>query len=465
MDFQSFWKSKIDRFWEGKTTEASGGSNSHFPWALKELRPKNYVNRCKSAALYLGVGRYLGPFDKSPGTGLAIWDRVLTVCRKDSVVLTAGSASSKYTNTDWASIQSCMNNVGVKDGKLIRPSGDYVWDITSMKKSWDIIRAAHILTHKYLGKVDDYSASASMLDLFIFKICLAMRYDLVIDTEPKNAKDEDTLDSLDKRGIRLLVTPNFRKPKLDFPCTGPQALVPDRDTMVVVGSVHTEPQPNPGNVDKGKWMESNRWSCLPTIASFVGWQTVDEISSAPLVQYKKHGNLYFEIPVVGLEPPSVFPYLFPEADKGDGKRYFKVNDWLKSKKFQIDLKNSLTLPCKSCMRVARGIEGCPVRPTVDPDDSKPWKEYKAGMDAIYDVCKKATVYYEGKLKGHKAVKKERRESEANAAKMAAMERRIQKLKQQALRHHTNGFISKSVSLRIEAKQLEDVLAGMRSYDD
>ena len=462
-DFNTFWKAKSDRFFQGNSLETSLERNVHFPWCIRELRVKNYNSRCQSAVASLESGKYLGPFAASPcGTGLAVWDRCLTFPRKNDSVIPAYTSTSAYINTDWHSILAGMNNVSVKDGKVVRPHGDFVWDVTGMKNSWDIITFAHILTHKYTGKLTEYGVTHNILAGFLFKICLALRYDLVIDTEPKNAKSrEGTLDSFEKRGIRLSICGKFRNPRLIFPCTGPQALIPDRDTMVLVGSVNLEPPPLHDNVVRGRWMEANRWSCLPTITSFVGWQTVDEISLAQLVQYQKNGNLNFEIPVTGLEPPSMFYGCIPESDEGDGKRYFKVLDYLKSDKFKIDKKNAVTLPCKSCLKLLPGVEGYPMKPKGDPSDSKEWKEYFNTLDAVYASCKGATVYYEGRRAGHVTVKKERRQAEANANKMAAIERRIESLKQRAEKLHMNGFLSKSTDLRIQAKQLEDKLRGMQ----
>ena len=470
--FESFWKEHCERFLrEYPPSEAYPPpcKNPYFPWHLLERNVhrsrEDWVNTrndifglVKTPELALVSEWFKYPkslMDKAPyrTNGLVMWDRCILVPRYSDVVIAAGQACGVYSNTDWIGILNCLNDVTTSK----RPSGDFVFDVMNMEHSWDIMETAHILTHK-MQDVGYYSSTSNVLAAFVLKICLALKYNLVIDMDPHKAKD-DTRDSLDLIGCRMNMSPRLRQPVLDIPATGPKSLMVDRDTMVISGSVQFEPQPNPNNVAAGKWLEVNRWSCLPTIVCFAGWQTSDFISHSQLVQFKRNTNLYWEVQVQSLEPPSMFFGLLPKA-RPDNVRYWHIQDYWKSRKYNADRGVYPTLPCRSCMKVNPRIEGCPQRPPGEPCKSHEWAKYTEGMEAIFQTCHKATVYQEGRKVGHTRVKRERKAAKVNYAALKKLRDKLAKLEEKIVKKRFDGYITESRELRLEAVKIRDQITSL-----
>ena len=463
----SFWEDKARVFWADNRI-APGSSNEFYPWskASSGMVPGTKVWRLSSTWWMDEANRMklTSPCDPSPcREGLAIWDRAMLAPRRSTSVVPAGQATGPMVNVEWSDTLMALNDVtpGL-EGK--RPRGRYVWDLLEPGLvgpgvpggAWDLIELAHMLTHRtnaYDKTRFKYSQTSTALAWNLFKIMFALKYDLIMDMNPEKSK-EKTLDSLDKRGIRITMSRNFRNPYLDIPCTGDRTLRKDKDTAVIVASSYIEPQPNQKNVDEGKWMELNRWSCLPTVVCFAGWQSVDFVTHAQLVKFRMGKDLFWEIPVHSLENPGDIRHVLgwgmgePGQDEGDGKRFFKVMDYLKSDSFAKSRKCSKTLPCRNCMKVNPRIDGCPSKPREkDPQVNEDWLKYEEGMERILDTCEKATKYFEGHIHGHSVVKKERKKRNSTSNRISLLKSRMERLESKAKVKMAKGFVSEARHLR------------------
>lgn len=453
-----FWKDRNDRFWAENPMGNGTGPNAFYPWSAPQS--KTGLNRSstvwKSASAWLSDeanrGTRYGYLSSSPvRKGLAVWDRTMFVPRPSTSVLPAGSASSGASNTDWPEILDNLNDVTPGLGGK-RPSGRFVWDLMNMPRAWELANLAHVLVHKVMSSKRErfsYSQTANALAGFMFKVCMAVRYDLVMDMDPHMTSSGKNLDSLEKRGVRINMARQFRNPRMDIPCLGANAPRMDRDVCYVCGSAYVEPQPNPRTVDEGGWLEVNRWSCLPTVFCFAGWQTVDFVSHSQFVKYRNGGDIFWETPVGSLEPPSMFTEVLADSssDTGDGVRYFRVMDYLDTMAYQASKACCPPLPCRNCMKVNTRVDNCPVRPAGEPEAKRTWLEYEEGMERIYSTCRKAAQFFEGRLEGHRKAKVSRRKRSSISSKVEKLEEQARRLGERAMKKMTSGFLSEARELR------------------
>ena len=447
---QEFWEERSRRFWAENPMSGALEKNAFYPWNLSSKGMTWGSKLWKSSAGFWAApehqAMFLHPWEPSPcRTGLAVWDRSILVPRSSGSVLPAGQAVGHVINFDWHQTLMDLNDVtpGLK-GK--RPDGQHVWDLLKFPDSWELVNLAHSLAHKLVHVERQrfrYCQTSQILAGCLFKIMLAIKYDLVMDMEP--GKDRTgTLDSLEKRGIRIHMSRQFRNPRMDIPCIGPNSLRQDYDTCVILAAMHFEPQPNQRIMDESRWLEVNRWSCLPTIACFSGWQTVDVITHSQLVRYRNGKDLFWELPVHAMESSGKFHLLLNEKDEGDNRRFFKVWDYLDSPEWKKDKACSRTLPCRSCMQVNSRIENSPVKPVGEMDEkNKDWLKYEEGMETIYSTCEKAIQFYEGHIDSHTAAKKERRSRNSLSAKVDRLTERAKTISVRAKRKRAEGFLSEA----------------------
>lgn len=395
----------------------------------------------------------------------------------------------KKRNEDWDRILAGLNHVGRPsgEGEFMRPTGEWVTDLTKSPNGYEFMEAAHVLAHaRALAKrksVQDMRYRGFLETLS--ELVIAKRYRLTVKVptleEIVAGEDNCHTSSFDMNGIRPVVSTNMRKPWL---IAGMQngCLTLFRDSVIVLVGIHLEPQPwssredNP-NAEDDSWLEMNRWSCMPSIVSISGWVGIDELSKAPVVSRNEGQDIStgsFVMPVTALDGPSTLDVLMArkeEPDKPENGIWhvdrFLESDWLQRLKRVV-----APLPCRDCLRLNMSAEGAPTKPASkrpDPDDkrdteaAREWKEYDAKIDKIVNTVQKACDFYECRFVHPEGGGKMLRERRRNAKFVSEALERIESNTKRSKSLATKGFSDKASKLNGKSKELigkiENILKG------
>lgn len=388
--------------------------------------------------------------------------------------------SVENTNSEWDSILRGLNHVGRPsgDGPAFRPEGEHVIDLTAVAGGYDIVDAAHVLTHLQAIENPSSVTRTSFLDN-VAKMVVALRFGLSIRVPTFNGRDKP--DDFERYGILVLSSVNIRRPWLSVPVS---SLVPFKTLCAVLVGIQLEPHPfsarsdNPNDEDKS-WLELNRWSELPTVTCLCGWKCVDELSKAPVtVPFDGAGRdkWQFTLPVTGLDRPSEFGNFVKDVMGSVGPSYrdgsagvWDVEEWISSDEYARARSCTPPLPCKECMRLNLSAEGAPVRPAHPRPDKMPkkgtpkhrmtlaereWSDYDEHIGKIFDIVEKATEFHESRTKGIDA-RKERRKRRSSYAKAMRLVQSSCGKSNRASAMRRKGEITKALKLENESKELHN----------
>lgn len=426
----------------------------------------------------------VNPFEIDERTSLpSVWSAVLGIpasTLQSSPVSSAKTLSSpRAINDTWQNETfPDLGRIGRSspDGEFKRPNGRWILDLVSNEHGWWLLEMAHMLAHKTEDSAAvartplpyTYGQTATLFQSMLFKIMLCDKFDLPIDTEPGSC-DPDQLDPFSRYGIVPAVSTPLRNPVLRVPVNGRSSLAPGT-ICVVLGSVHIEPTPHAIAAGVDKWFAMNRWSCQPTITSFVGWELVDVVTHSPLLSSGKHDNDYAMLPM-SLQSAESFKFFIDCAKESrgdcrpDNARFWLVRDYLTSDKFMHDLESAPTLPCKRCLRLNMDSDGSPARPRCERPDKAPkkgavltreqqeWKEWDDTMSKVFAVVEKATKYMEiRELGAGSAARLRRARKHAYSSKVNALRSKAY-LERRAAKLRAEGYITKAEELENKVKEI------------
>lgn len=426
------------------------------------------------------------PFEIDSRTGLpAVWSAVLGIpaskMRGSSFVTNKNVPTVRTINDAWQNDTYVnLNRIGrtSPEGEYRRPSGSWILDVVSDPKGWWLLELAHMLAHKVEDAAElakkpvpyTYGQNATAFQTMLFKLFLCKKFGIPTDVEPGI---DDGTDPFAKYGIYPVVSTNLRNPLMRVPADGKWCLKPGT-VCVVNGSIHIEPTPYAMASGSDKWLAMNRWSCNPTIVSFVGWELVDVVTHAPLLSNGWSSPEYVLTPMSLQEAPSFDEFLecayahFGKTEP-DGKRLWLVDDYLDSDKFMVDLAASPPLPCKRCLKLNMESEGSPSRPKSEKPDKivtentvmtqaqREWLDWDNNMNKVFRIVEKATKYMEiRELGAGKAVRFRKTRKHAYSKKVNSL-RRMSYLSRKAEKLRKNGYMTKAEELENKIKEIKDEL--------
>ena len=408
----------------------------------------------------------------------SVWDACIGIpavkMRGNHVYLPKNLPVVRTINDTWQNKTMVdLSRIGrvTPESEYRRPSGPWLLDYVSDDNGWKLLELAHMLAHRAedleaLSKRTrpyTYGQNSSLFHLFVFKVFMCRLFGRPIDVD-MSSDDDNTQDMFDKLGIVASVSSKLRDPMLKIPVVGKGCLVPGKDICVVAGSVHIEPTPHAAATGTNRWLEMNRWSCEPTITAFAGWELVDVVTHAPLMNQSPGGKQYYALQPCALQSSDTFEHYLASAEESrgkctpDNKRYWLVDDYLSSKEFSVVLLESPTLPCKRCFQLNMVSDGSPMKPKSEKPDKKAkkgesmteaqieWAEWDAQMNKIFGICEKAARFMDLREQGAlNATKNRRSRKRAYNKKVNNLKRahylagRVEKLKK-------DGYMQKAESL-------------------
>ena len=425
------------------------------------------------------------PFEQSKHAAWpSVWDAAVGLpaskMRGDKVYTIKTLPIPRHINDTWQNKTMIdLSHIGrvTPESEYRRPSGNWILDLVSDTNGWKLMELAHMLAHK--AEDEDalsrrprpysYGQNCSLFHSMLFKVFMCRKFNKPIDVE-MSSDDPDTQDMFDRFKIISTVGTELRNPVLRISADGRDCIKPGSAICVVCGSVHIEPTPHAAATGTDRWLEMNRWSCEPTITAFAGWELVDVVMHAPLTyRGRAGGSCDYTLTPPALQEASTFEnYLACAADNvgdcvADNKRYWLVDEYIQTKRFEEDLLKSPPLPCKRCFKLNMQSDGSPMRPKSERPERKSkgqpteaqreWDEWDARMEKIFGIVETATRFMElrenGALKARTARKTRKRAYNKrvnNLRRARYLAGRVKKLRQ-------NGYMQAADELEDKIKQL------------
>jgi len=423
-----------------------------------------------------------------------VWDACIGIpavkMRGNTVYLQKNLPVVRTINDTWQNKTMIdLSRIGrmTPTSEYVRPKGAWLLDYMTDDDGWKLLELAHMLAHRAEDpeviarrtKPYTYGQNGSLFQLFVFKVFMCRKFGLPIDVD-MSCEDAETQDMFDKYGIVASVNTKLRDPVLKIPASGQGCLVPGKDICVVSGSVHIEPTPHSAAVGTDRWLEMNRWSCEPTIVAFAGWELVDVVTHAPLVSAVPGGRPYYALQPCALQCSDSFCHFIASAEEvrgkciPDSKRYWLVDEYIKSEEFSKALMESPPIPCKRCFQLNMMSDGSPMKPKSEKPDKKAkkgelptaaqieWNEWNDKIEKIFGTCEKAARFMDLREHGALAATRNRRSRtrtynrKVNNLKRARyLAGRVEKLKK-------GGYLQKAEELEEVVKTLIEAANAKRN---
>jgi len=489
-------------------TAASTILDPYFPFSSSDYPYQRLLGSMASDA-WAAVGSELAaalvpidPFTPSKHrNGLSVWDAAVGIpactIRPERVVGTRELKTLRTTNTTWVNtIAPALSRVGRigGSGEFLRPAGPFIVDLMYHPLGWQLLEGAHALAHRvgdtkhvwHKNRAVQPGRNNYHMQQFLFQLVVCMTYGMPMDMWGLADEDQGTPD-IPQYGISLRSSGNLRAPVLQVPVVGDSAMCPDKTIAVISGGVNVEPHPFGFTNESHKWVESNRWSCSPTMVVIAGWELADVIThQAICANYPDSARsardpLCYGMTPLDLQSPDTFwAYLhYAVAHNGaprvDNQRYWFVEDWLASDDYMRAIYESPPLPCYECLRVNMRAEGAPSRPkSRQPEPREPaeqaklkagklrmttaeleWEEWDGKLKSMLSIVKDAVIFHEGRLYGHKEALRRRRKRLHGYKLRGEALRELKKLDDKIDRATRGGRPSDAARLTEEKKELTE----------
>lgn len=349
------------------------------------------------------------------------WDSAIAIQACDLRGATVTSLSKvpaiRNINSHWHNtLHATFGHVGPlgPGGKVLRPTGPFVLDLTAMGDfGWTIREAAHVLAHLRA----DIKPSTSWIDernkvgwhntAALTEIAYGLLFDVPIDVTAKDRGRPGEPDTY--YGVELKSSTYVQSPMIRMPINGREAARPDETLAVMLFGVFVEPVPYGLFTRSTAHRPEDRWACGPSLIACVGWECMDYISHMPLGKFAENAKSPVNYVLRGLDllpPEDHWAYLAlakrdrPPPDTGPGSRWRYVRDWIESEEYQELRARTPALPCEQCYLINRETDGAPKhprgkRPKV-PKARLPaeWKLYDEEIDHCLMLIEKSVAEYE-----------------------------------------------------------------------
>lgn len=384
------------------------GSLSVYPWStLTEVEPKTLVHPNPLELSNIRKNNHAPAY--------RCWDSAIAIpaCQMRALHRRNQTPKIRQINKHWLdTAKAAFSRVGPLGplGRIVRPEGRFIWDLKNMGTfGWTILELAHVITHlrseskPSTNKINRINKFASDFASCILEVCYCIQYDLPINVTDRSGQTPGMADTY--YGVKLKATTKIDSPVMNIPIVGNNALKVDDTLAVMLGAVLIEPVPYAYVSDTDMSGITDIWCGLPSLVALVGWEGVDYITHAPLVEY--NNKAHYSLDGDDLLPPdSHWDYLAiaksslatPKIGPGCDWRY--IHEFLKSDEYKKLRAETPGLPCSQCYAVNLKTEGAPRTPkTPHPEGDKKywpkaWKDYYLELDKCVEIGKKAVESFE-----------------------------------------------------------------------
>jgi len=351
--------------------------------------------------------------------GFACWDAAVAIpacnTRIAAIRHLVEIPAVRHSNVLWRqTIEPSLRRAGPLGtaGRLIRPTGPWIFDITRMKNGWKILEAAHVLAHhrgdhktSYSQWTYDHSRTGGHYQGGLAEIMVSIAYDIPLDVSDKQMGIKGDPDTYYRAEVKS--SSRFRLPLIKMPWKGGEA--PRFDAMLAVldTGVFIEPHPYSVISKTGQYSMEDRWCCQPTIVVIAGWESIDFIMHQALgslhdTSRDPNAPMDYVVHPADLLGPDLFwgylalgyrRYGVPVPDE----RWQYFHEWIESDHYKGLLAETPPLPCNECMRINSRALGAPQRPEGPrPKGKMPpvWKKYYDERRTILKTVEKAIESYE-----------------------------------------------------------------------
>lgn len=365
------------------------GTLSRGHWATLRADPRKLVRPLP-----------FGPSEVRPG-GLAVWDAAIAIpatAERTRPIHPGKLAARLHINREWETttmpgLLSAANAAptcapGVVD---LRRRGAF---------GWRVINAAHALVHRRNHWRPPADEPARLLGCYVAdmaraaaEVMFAMLYGTPMYV---GAQDRYKLGrSNGPYGLRIVgASGALVRPVLSMPWTGTGAMAVDRVTACVGVSLSVGPAPYRYYQPDFVPSPHHKWVGLPCTLAVAGWEGVDMLTHAPLVQPdagrpNPSAVPRYSLPVADLWPASTIPAMllagaaYPETEDKD---WMCLGDWLASPDYADLAARTPPLPCPDCCSIRPNTIDAPPRPRRDAEPRE-WVEYAATVNRIFGLCK------------------------------------------------------------------------------
>lgn len=355
--------------------------------------------------------------------GLSVWDASIGIpmckTRPPEVLHMSRVPALRHSNTYWDNeAVPSMNHIGPlgPSGMLLRPKGEWIFDLTQMKDGWFLLEAAHALAH-WRGDIKwderkfahDLTKTGGHLIKSIGEVLVSYVFDLPIDLDQRVDNEPGEPDNL-QYGFHIRTSSRFHLPFVRLPWCNREAPLIDKSLAVINVGVYIQPHPygfTRGTMEVGK---RDHWACMPTIVVISGWEAMDFITHQALASIapdSKYAAVCYTAHPSDLLPPETFWAYLELARQARGEpevndRYMYLHDWMDSEAFAGLAGSTPGLPCRDCLLWNNDADGKPKRPegrrpkTVTKAREPKWYKYDSEIRSVYKIVDQAGANYEGK---------------------------------------------------------------------
>lgn len=446
------------------------GSFSSPPWLfLKGLRPEAILS-----------GDPWAPSQSRQG-GWRVWDGAAAVprctLRGDRVKRYQDIVPVRNCNTSWLEqMEPAMRRTGPLGfgGEVLRPSGDFILDLTTNELGWQILEAAHALAHlrgdvrvrsfskqraASTGRTSGNFAGA------VGEIVFSILYDLPMDVTARENNDPGSPDA--QYGIEIKTSTSFLDPLMKIPWNSRESPQPDKTLAVVQMAVYIEPHPKSYETQTDTIEPGDNWRCMPTIVAVAGWECMDVIAHQPLTadqldakRNDAHLSYLYTMKAADLmEPGLLWGYLkggvAAQGPPVVNERYQYFEQWIQSDAYKQLIANTPPLVCSECMTFVKS-DKAPRHAYLNIKPGHPEYELneqrKANVARVHGLVDKAISQYEKKYVYHAPLStaRIRRRRKAAHAKLVAQRLRIDRWLKLKWREINGGRVVPGTDRRIEA---------------
>lgn len=295
-------------------------------------------------------------------------------------------------NTGFAEIADAFSKAGPVVGGWRRPRSPYILDLVSYNRGFELFEMCHVLAHVQLLLYPNAGKISELVQLWLAKTAVALRYDLPLFEGFENASTFKEL------GIRVITAYNPRQPLFKLPVSGEGSLVPYQELGCIFVGIGTESIPNGFRTGTGRWTAATRWCCGCTQACIAGWELVDVITHMPVLTHKG----CYSIHPLDLQSPQSFVELIRGTTAG-----IKTLELLDSDIYKQWLSVTPPLPAPNCLLFKTDEASGLVRPMKKRPEGKlnprikdhlAWISFDNATTAITDLVEKGTIFYEGSVR-------------------------------------------------------------------
>ena len=366
MTLQNIWQTRYEllaKDLEEPTTTLN--IERHFPFNSLEYAYSDQINLykepwstvCKVEKKDLISG---SPFERSKfrPEGYSCWDSII------ALPVSKFRTQEPYKNSKVIKAVRQKNPKGLASTWVtpfelkVPDSGTLTIKLPKTGDSWNLLEYIHVMTHMRYDRLFseskpdyDFGFMSKQFHKMMAEVLVALLFDL-----PIVLNDPDTILP---GGLNVYIDFNEREHVMMVPAMR-EPPKPDKILSGIFVTTRSHPMPY-GFITKSLQFTANdRWCCLPTTFTIVGWEGLDFIAHQALVK-SEYGKEYF----YGVHPDDLLPISWLKQYIDGAKESFtgvQLTDLWGSKEFEAQINRVRALPCSYCMSLDMKTIDVPEKP-------------------------------------------------------------------------------------------------------